>query len=138
MLIAQLCKPVISGDKEVITADTVAVAKGRTVRRHPYCKIAPFELLLMRKTLPCPYSPLMQSLLLQLISSTGKSRISLTPEIAYTVPMIIGNIANRRPAVRELGIWIKAGHLQVLITLTDEQMLKDNAHIYKIMSSRRR
>lgn len=80
----------------------------------------------------------MQSLLLQLISSTGKSRISLTPEIAYTIPMVIGNIANRRPAVRELGIWIKAGHLQVLITLTDEQMLKDNAHIYKIMSSRQR
>lgn len=93
MLIAQLCKPVISGDKEVITADTVAVAKRRTVRRHPYCKIAPFELVLMRKALPGPYGPLVKALLLQLFCSTGKLRISLAAEIAYPITVVIGSIA---------------------------------------------
>ena len=93
MLIAQLCKAVISGDKEVITADTVAVTKGRTVRRHPYCKIAPFELLLMRKALPGPYGPLVKALLLQLFCSTGKLRISLAAEITYPITVVIGSIA---------------------------------------------
>ena len=52
----------------------------------------------------------METLLFQLLSSTGKLRISLTPEIAKTVAMIESDIADRRPAIREKSIRIKSWH----------------------------
>ena len=52
----------------------------------------------------------METLLFQLLSSTGKLRISLAPEIAKTVAMIESDIADRRPAIREKSIRIKSWH----------------------------
>lgn len=99
MFISQLGKSVIGGDKEIVSADTVAVCVWWPMCCHPFGQSAPLQLLFVVKLLPGFNGPLVESLLFQLLCSTGKLGIWFAPEIADAVPMVIGNLTYRGPAV---------------------------------------
>ena len=77
---------------------------------HTLSITSPPILLLRTQTLPRLDSPLMQSLLLQLLLSPGKLRIRLTTEITHTISVIIRHITHRRPTIRKQGIRNKPRH----------------------------
>ena len=99
VFVPQLGKAVVGGDKKVVAADTIAIPKRRTVGRDTFGQSAPLQLLFVGKLLPRPDGPLVKGLLLQLFLRTGKVGVGFALEIADTVPMVIGNIADRGPAV---------------------------------------
>jgi hypothetical protein len=85
----------ISRHEQIIPADTVPISIRRAMSSHTLSITSPPILLLRTQTLPRLDSPLMQSLLLQLLCSTCKLRVGFAPEIADTVTVIKCDIADR-------------------------------------------
>ena len=110
VFVTQLRESVIGTDEEVVAGYAAFTVERRTMADHGNGKTVPFGLCVVTETLPGIDGPMMYLELVELVWSTGKVRTgTLLPE-AYSVTVEECDIACRRPAVGESGIWIVSWH----------------------------
>lgn len=94
VLVAQLCKPVVSRHEEIVAADMALIVERRPVSHYRLGKLPPDHLYAVVKTLPGPDSPSVQIQAHKLLRSPRELRIRLGPEEAYPITMVIGGVPN--------------------------------------------
>lgn len=110
MLVTQLCEPVIGRYEEIVPADVIPVVKRRPVSYNVLGESPPDHLRRVVKSLHGLDSPAVQIQTHHLLTDTLELRVSLRPEIADAIAVIVGDVTHRRPTVGELYVWIEARH----------------------------
>ena len=115
MLITELGESVICRYEQIVSADVVVLVEWRPVAVHGKRQHIPLFLNQTIQGTPGLQRTKMHRLGFHLGESTGEFRACTLLPIADTIAVVEGNIADRRPAIREANIGFIPWHISFIL-----------------------